>query len=338
MSASKTALVTGANGFIGSALVRKLIEKGYAVRSLVLKGTSEVFLEGIDTEIIYGDITDPSSLRPAFRGTDIAFHLAAMARDWGPKWLFRKLNYEGVLNVLDIAERADVSRLLHVSTLGVHTYNPIFGGDESVPRDSTLNYYCLYKRLGEEEVRKRIEKNRIPITIVRPGIFPFGPRDTTSFYPLAQALEKGIFQFINGGRARICVAYVENLVDGMVTAAERPEGAGETFIICDDEPHSWRDIMFTFCDQLGVKRPKFSIPAGTLYPIAALLMGLWKAFYLPGEPPLTFYRIKVSSVDLYFTNEKARRVLNWKPQVPFDEAVRRTVEWYRNAKNKLKRQ
>jgi len=337
MSKSKKAVVTGAGGFIGSMLVRKLVEKGYSVRSLVLKGAPETFLQDVDTEIVYGDITDPASLKPAFRGVDIAFHLAAMARDWGPKWLFRKLNYEGTLNVLDVAERAGVGRLLHVSTLGVHTYKPIFGGDESVPRDSSLNYYCLYKRLGEEEVRKRIEKNRIPITIVRPGIFPFGPRDTTSFYPLAQALEKGIFQFINGGRPRICVAYVENLADGMVAAAEHPKGVGETFIICDDEPPSWQDIIGAFCDELGVRRPRFSVPAGALYPFAAILMSLWKAFYLPGEPPLTFYRIGVASVDLYFTNEKTHRVLGWRPLVPFEEAVRRTVEWYRQVKNKIKR-
>ncbi len=337
MSVSKKALVTGANGFIGSALARRLIEGGYSVRSMVLKGTPETSLEGVDTEIFYGDITDPSSLKTAFRGIDVAFHLAAMARDWGPKWLFRKLNYEAVLNVLDVAERAGIERLLHVSTLGVHTYRPTFGGNESTPPDSTLNAYCIYKRLGEEAVRERIEKNRVPITIVRPGIFPFGPRDTTSFYPLAQALEQGIFQFINGGRARICVSYVENLADGMVCAAEHPDAVGETFIICDDEPHSWRDLIGAFCDELGTGRPRFSIPAAALYPPAAIMMGLWTAFPLPGEPPLTFYRVRVASVDLYFTNEKARSMLGWLPKVPFDEAVKKTVEWYRGVKGRLKR-
>jgi len=200
-----------------------------------------------------------------------------------------------------------------------------------------LNAYCIYKRLGEEEARKRIEKNRLPITIVRPALFPFGPRDTTSFYPLAQALEKGIFQFINGGTARVCVGFVENLVDGMATAAEHPDAVGETFIICDDEPHSWRDLIGAFCDELGVNRPRFNIPAGVLYPVAAAMMGLWKVLPIPGEPPLTFYRVKVASVDLYFKNEKARRILGWRPKVPFDEAVRRTVEWYKGVKGRIKR-
>ncbi len=337
MSGSKKAVVTGANGFIGSALVRRLLEDGYQVRSLVLKGAPETFLEGLDTEIFYGDITDPVTLKPAFKGVDTAFHLAALARDWGPSWLFRRLNYEGVLNVLDVAERAGVGRLLHVSTLAVHTYRPTFGGDETAPRDSTLNAYCIYKRLGEEAVRERMEAGRIPITIVRPGLFPFGPRDTTSFYPMAQALEKGLFQYVNGGRSRISVAYVENLVDGMATAARRPDAAGETFVICDSEPRSWKEIVEAFCAEMGIKPPAMSVPSKALYPAAALLMGLWTIFPLPGEPALTFYRVKVASTELYFTNKKARQTLGWEPKVNFDEAVRRTVGWYREARGKLKR-
>ena len=337
MSAEKTALVTGANGFIGSALVRRLIEGGYNVKSLVLKGTPERFLDGLDTEIVYGDITDPSTLKKPFAGADTVFHLAALARDWGPKWLFRKLNYEGVLNVLDVARRADVGRLLHVSTLGVHTYRPTFGGDETAPLDSNLNYYCIYKRLGEQAVRDCIRVGSMPITIVRPPLFPFGPRDTTSFYALAEALEKGLYQYINGGNGRVCVGYVDNLVDGMVAASEHPDAVGEVFNISDDGAYSWRDIMGAFCGELGAKPPRFSIPSAVLYPIAALMMGLWTAFPLPGEPALTFYRVKVSSGDLYFNNEKAKRVLGWKPKVPFDEAVRKTVEWYRGVKGTIKR-
>lgn len=337
MSGSKTAVVTGAGGFIGSALVRRLVEEGYRVRSVVLEGAPETFLEGVDTEIFYGDITDPVTLKPAFKGADAAFHLAALARDWGPSWLFRRLNYEGVLNVLDVAERAGVGRLLHVSTLAVHAYKPTFGGDETVPRDSTLNAYCTYKRFGEEAVRERMEAGRIPVTIVRPGIFPFGPRDTTSFYPMARALEKGLFRYVNGGRSRISVAYVENLADGIVAAARHPDAVGETFVICDDEPRSWREITEAFCNEMGIKPPGMSVPSKALYPAAALLMGLWTIFPLPGEPPLTFYRIKVAGTELFFTNRKARETLGWEPKVSFEEAVRRTVGWYRGVKGKLTR-
>lgn len=337
MSDSKKVLVTGANGFIGSALVRGLVERGYSVKSLVLKGTPETFLDGIDTEIVYGDITDPSSLKASFRDAGKVFHLAALARDWGPKWLFRKLNYEGVLNVLDVAERTGVERLVHISTLGVHTYRPTFGGDETAPLDSNLNYYCIFKRLAEQEVRKRMANGRMPITIIRPPLFPFGPRDTTSFYALADALEKGIYQYINGGSARVCVGYVENLADGMIAAIEHPAAVGEVFNINDDGAKSWREIMETFCKSLGAKPPRFSVPSAALYPVAAIMMGLWLAFPLPGEPPLTFYRVSVSSQDLYFTNEKAKRVLGWQPKVSFDEAARRTVEWYKSVKGKIKR-
>jgi len=329
---NKVALVTGANGFIGSSLARCLVARGYRVRSMVLRGTPEEFLRGVDTEIVYADITDPATLGPAMRGADTVFHLAARASDWGEWRLFRLLNYEGVLNVLDAALRAGVGRILHVSSLGVHAYRATFGADETHPRDSKLNAYCVTKRMGEEAARQFGLEHDIDVTVVRPGLMPFGPRDTTSFAPLAPALEKGIYQFINGGNARICTAYVENLVEGMAMAAEKPEGVGETFIIADDEPRSWREIMYAYCDALHAKRPRFSIPAYALYPVAAVMMGLWTAFPIPGMPPLTFYRIRVSSQDLYFSNKKAKEVLGWKPRVSFEEGVQNTIEWYRSFK------
>lgn len=330
------ALVTGANGFIGSNLVRGLVEKGCRVRSMVLKGTSEEFLDGVDTEKVYADITDPATLKPAMKGVEVVFHLAALASDWGPRRLFMKLNYDGVLNVLDSAYRAGVRRVIHVSSLAVHKYKPTYGAGEEAPLDSNLNEYCITKRLGEEAARRFSLEHDIEVTIIRPGIMPFGPRDTTSFVPLAGALEKGVFQFVDGGKARICTAYIENLVQGMILASHKEEGADETFIIADDEPHSWKEIINTFCDALGVRKPKLSVPSWALYPIAGAMMGLWRMFPLPGSPPLTFYRIRVSSCDLFFSNEKAKKILGYQPAVGFEEGVRRTVEWYKEYKKRKK--
>lgn len=325
-------LVTGANGFIGSNLVRGLVERGYHVRSMVLKGTSEEFLDGVDTERVYADITDPATLKPVMNGVEVVFHLAALASDWGPRRLFMRLNYDGVLNVLESAYRAGARRVVHVSSLAVHRYKPTFGGGEDAPLDSNLNEYCVTKRMGEESARRFGLEHDIEVTIIRPGIMPFGPRDTTSFVPLANALEKGLFQFVDGGRARICIAYVENLVHGMILSSEKEEAADETFIIADDEPRSWREIINTFCDELGVKKPKMSVPSWMLYPIAGAMMGLWRIVPLPGSPPLTFYRIRVSSCDLYFSNEKAKKILGYQPAVSFEEGVHRTVEWYKEYK------
>lgn len=331
---STLALVTGANGFIGSNLVRGLVERGYRVRSMVLKGTSEEFLDGVDTEKVYADITEPATLKPVMKGVEIVFHLAALASDWGPRKLFMRLNYDGVLNVLDSAYRAGVRRVVHVSSLAVHKYKPTCGGGEDTPLDSKLNEYCITKRLGEESARRFGMEHDIEVTIIRPGIMPFGPRDTTSFVPLANALERGIFQFVDGGRARICTAYIENLVEGMILAGEKPQGADETFIIADDEPRSWKEIIYAFCDALGVKKPMFSVPSWSLYPIASAMMGIWKILPLAGSPPLTLYRIRVSSCDLFFSNAKAKRVLGYQPLVSFEEGIRRTVEWYNQYKKR----
>jgi nucleoside-diphosphate-sugar epimerase len=328
------ALVTGANGFIGSRLVRTLLERGWTVRSLVLKGTPLEFLDGVRTEVFFGDICEPETLGPALEGMDTVFHLAALARDWGPADLFMKVNAAGTRNMLEAASAAGASRLVLASSLAVHDYCGHFGANEDAAMDCPAWLpYGRSKVMAERHVKEFHDRGVIEGVIIRPGVFPFGPNDTTSFSRLAAALEKGIFAYVDHGRARLCTAYVENLCHGMELAGRRPGAAGRTYVIADDAPLSWRELMELFCRELGAKPPRLSIPYPAARAAAVATETLWTRLGLRSEPPLTLYRARIMRGDLFFVSGRARDELGYAPTVPLEEGVRRTVAWYRYRKS-----
>jgi nucleoside-diphosphate-sugar epimerase len=329
------ALVTGANGFIGSNLSKTLIERGWKVKGLVLTGTPIDFLDGLDVEIHEGDVRRPHSLSKALKNVDVVFHLAAVAKDWGPAELFFSVNVEGTGNLLEASVKGGATRFLLMSSVAVHRYGGHYGAAENTPRDCPDDFpYGRSKVLAEDRVRAFHERGDIEGVIVRPGIFPFGPHDTTSFYRLAGALETGRFAFVDGGRARISTAYVENLCHGVELAGRQPRAAGETYIIADDVTISWRGLMERFCRELGVRPPRLSVPYPVAHGLARLLETLWTTLPLKGEPPVTEYRARLMHRDLHFVSRKAREALGYVPPVPLDKGIRRSVAWYRRARGR----
>ncbi|MCK5799029.1 MAG: hypothetical protein KAI47_17675, partial [Deltaproteobacteria bacterium] len=164
--------------------------------------------------------------------------------------------------------------------------------------------------------------------IVRPGVFPFGPRDRTTFLPLAAELERGRGGYLRGGRALITTAYVENLTQGLRLALERPEGARETFVIGDDGEITWRQLFSSFAEGLGVRPPRLSLPFPLAYAIAWAWEGLYSLFRVQRAPLLTRYRTLLAGRDCHFISTKAKRLLGYKPTIDLGEAVARTARWY----------
>ena len=299
-------LVTGSRGFIGSHVARTLRERGHEVR---------------DFDLPECDLLDPAAVARGCEGIDAIFHLAAIPKDHGPPGPILRVNAGGTRALLGAAAARGCRRFLLVSTLAVHRNRGYRRGDETAPRDAWDLPYSRSKILAEDAVRA----SGLPWTIVRPGVFPFGPGDRTSFLPLARALERGRYGYVDGGRALLGTAYVENLALGMALAAESPRGAGEVFVIGDDAPVTWREISERLADAIGAPRPRLSLPGG----LAALVAAACEA--LLRDPPLTRYRVQLVRRDFFFTNQKAKRLLGFEPAVGLDEAVARTAAWYRSA-------
>ncbi|MCB0221171.1 MAG: NAD-dependent epimerase/dehydratase family protein [Chrysiogenetes bacterium] len=326
------ALVTGANGFLGSHLSEALSANGIEVRAMIQAGTPMVNLEGIDVECVDGDLADTASLARACEGCDLVYHLAAVVSDYGPWSLFKRINVEGTRDLIDAAAGAGARRFVQMSSLSVHGFHGWFNATEEAPIDAGNNY-ARSKVEGEKLVHAAHEGGKIEGVIIRPGYFPFGPRDRTSFANLADALEKGIYRQVGDGRARTCTSYAPNLAQGMVLAGTKAEAAGETFVLADDAPISWKEINARLSKALGVAMPRISIPAPLARAAGDIMERVWTLAGAKNAPPLTSYRVRVPLTDSHFSNAKARRLLGFDPKVGFDEGLALTVEWYRRAKN-----
>ena len=326
-------LVTGANGFIGSALCRALQQAGCEVRGLILRGTDPGMLGQLGVPYTQADICEPDTLGEPLSGIQTVFHLAALARDWGRWKVFMRVNADGARNVLEAAANAGVRRFVHMSTLAVHKFNGHVDADEATPAANRINGYCAAKIVAEEHVHEFQAKGRLETVIIRPGAFIHGPGDTTVFIHLVPYLEQGKMMLINRGRQLTCYSYVENLVAGMVLAASRPEAVGETFILTDDIKITIRELMEAVCAALEIP-PKFgSSPAWLARSAGWILEMLWKMARRPQAPPAHRYRANFAAKDFHFSCEKAKKMLGYRPAIPLQEGLSRAVEWYRKRNN-----
>jgi nucleoside-diphosphate-sugar epimerase len=318
-------LVTGASGFIGSTLCEELVQSGHQVRALDLTAPPSV-LDG-RVEHLQGDITDRGVCARAVHGCEAVCHLAARVGDWGPARAYFEVNVGGTQALLGAARAEGLRRFVLVSSLAVHHYGGHLDGDERTARDATINAYARSKIAAEDLLRE--EAGPVEWCIVRPGVFPFGPRDRTSFVHLAAAAEKGGLGFVNGGQALVTTAYVENLVEGLRLALEHPRAADQTFVMGDPQPVSWRELFERLAGALDAPRPRLNVPELLAYPLASAMELGYHSLRIQRPPPLTRYRILLAARDCHFVSHKARDLLGYQPRVGLDEALARSVAWYR---------
>ena len=320
-------LVTGANGFIGSTLVRRLLRDGHQVRALTHRVDDR--LAGLPVTCVRGDVCTPETLPPAFQDVELVFHLAARPTDWGPRALFFRINAEGTRNVIEASVAAGAKRLVLLSSLAVHRFTGHVDADESTPADQEKYAYGASKVEAERLVRAAHTSGRIQATIVRPGVVVHGPGDATTFSLMAPMFERGRWAHVRRGRSLLCYSYVDSLVDGLLLIAATPQAAGETLILTDDLKLSWAEYADTIIRAFG-QRPRLSS-----FPVPLARVAGWSAEMLfrlvraKNPPPITDYRTALVSRDFHFTCAKAKALLGYRPRVGFEEGIRRTVEWYR---------
>lgn len=319
--------VSGVNGFIGSHLAERLINMGHCIRGLVRKTSDLKLIEGLDIELAYGDITDRNSLDGALNGVDILVHVAGLASDWGPHKEFFAVNVTGTQNIAELAHMNRVKRFVHISTTALHGFKDFRNIDETFPMAKTIFPYCETKKMAEQWLFEFAKSINMDITAIRPGNV-YGPRDHKFIEKYLNILCSGKAGYIDGGQHWTCPTYVENLVDGIVKACFEPSAIGQAFFITDGLEITWKTFTEEFADELGVKRPKLSLPFWFGYILALNMEMVYKVLRIESPPLLTRYRICNGGRDFHFSIEKARRLLKFEPLIEFKEAVRRTVSWY----------
>lgn len=321
------ALVTGANGFVGSTLCRKLLERGDEVRGLVRQTSDLCLLEGVSIDQVVGSLSDLVSLTEATRDVDVVYHVAGAVTDWGPYEYFRRVNVRGTRNVLDASVQNRVMRFVYVSSTAVHG----FGArdmDEDSPFPQTSFPYCLSKQEAEALVSEVHGQGQIEVTIVRPGDI-YGPGDRVVLLQLAGLLESGWMAHIGRGECLGAFTYVENLADALILAGTTQGAAGEAYVITDGIELTWRSYFDKLTAALGLPGPRVSCPPQVAFVAAWGLESAYRLLGVSQRPPLTRYLVAHLSRDYHFSIAKAARELGYEPKVKVDEAIERTAAWYR---------
>lgn len=313
-----SAFVTGGSGFIGGALVRRLVGDGWRVRALARSDEAATAVEQAGAEPVRGDLADARALRSAAGGCELAFHTAATVAQWGPREEFFRTNVEGTRRVLEASAAAGVRRLVHVGTeAALLAGQPLVNADETVPlRPDSKAPYAATKALAEREVRGFED---VETVVVRPR-FVWGPGDTSVLPSIVATVERGRFSWIGGGRHRTSTTYIDNVVHGLLLGAEKGKN-GEAYFITDGEPVVFRDFVTRLLATRGVKAPDRNTPAALARAAAPVAEGLWRLFRLRGEPPVTRLAVWVSSLECTIDISKAQAELGYEPVASVEDGL-----------------
>ncbi|KUO09460.1 oxidoreductase [Streptomyces sp. DSM 15324] len=319
-------MVAGASGFIGSHLVRRLAEGGHRVRALVREGSDRTVFEGVDVEIVTGELGDPESLDRAVAGVRHVYNCAGMSADWGPWEDFQRINIDGSRNLVEAAHRAGtVERFLHVSTTDVYGY-PVTPCDESAGFNDIGLPYNRSKGLGEQAVRETARRLGLPCTVVRP-VSVYGPRSKDFVIEIATQLLKGQMVYIGGGNVPAGLIYVDDLVDGMIAACRSEAAVGKVYNLRDPDLTTWREYIDALAEGLGVKKPAVNLPSPVARGVATVSERLYGVLGVKGRPLLTRHAVSLFDRDQSYPVNRASDDFAFKSEVGFREGVARTLAW-----------
>jgi len=324
------ALVTGANGFIGSNVVKRLLKEGAEVNVLVRESSDLKFLKELDINYFYGDITDYATIEPAVKGADKVFHVAGLAADWGPYEKFEKINFKGTINVAKAAAAAQVKRFIQISTVAFHGFGKTNVKEDDPPAENLIPY-AETKWMAEQWLWEYAKVVNMEITAVRPGNV-FGINDHTFISKYIDAMLAGKFAEINHGRSKTCPVYIENLVDIILLVSNEKKAAGNAYLATDGLDITWHEFNTLLAEKLKIKLKNRSIPFGPAMAAARIYYGIYTLLNLKSEPFLTPYRINNGGRDYHFSIQKLKDHFNYAPNIELDEALTRTVNWYRTFK------
>jgi dihydroflavonol-4-reductase len=319
-------LVTGATGFVGSAVARALLRGGHRVRVLVRPNSDRRNLADLSVEIAEGSMEDPPSLVRAVAGCRYVYHVAADYRIWvpDPAPMFRA-NVVGTRDLLMAALEAGAERVVYTSS--VATLGLVSGGsaNEKTPSrgEDMIGPYKRSKFEAEEVARELAVARGLPVVIVNPST-PVGPGDikpTPTGRLILEAARGQMPAFVDTG---LNIVHVDDVATGHLAAAEKGR-VGERYIL-GGENLSLAEILAEVSQVVGRRAPRLRIPHSVLLPIA---FGAECAARITGrEPFVTLDGVRMSRKKMYFTSDKASRELGYAPQ-PARQAIADAVAWFR---------
>jgi nucleoside-diphosphate-sugar epimerase len=309
------AFVTGGSGFVGGALIERLVREGWDVRALARSERAAEQVRSLGAEPVMGDLDDPR-VDPC----DVAFHSAAKVEDWGDPEDFQRVNVLGTQNVIDACRTAGVRRLVHVGTeAALMAGQPLLNVDETAPlRPDSPAPYPWSKAKAEQLVRDA-NGDDLETVVVRPR-FVWGRGDTTLLPAIIEMIERGRFRWIGGGRQLTATAHIDNTVEGLWLGATKAP-AGGVYFVTDGEPVVFRDFITDWVGTQGVTIPDKSVPPRVATAAAVASERIWRFLKRDGPPPLTRFTVWVSSQECTIDISRAERELGYRPVKTREEGL-----------------
>ena len=325
-------LVTGGGGFLGKAIVKKLVANGVEVFSFSRSRYPELAQLGVTQ--FQGDLSDAKAVCDAFKGMDTVFHTAAKPGIWGAYEQYYRVNVTGTVNVIDACRKNQVKQLIHTSSPSVvFDDKDMHGANESVPYpDKYLAPYPETKAIAEKEVIKAVQSGLCAV-ILRPHLI-WGPEDNHLVPGIISRASR--LKIVGPDNDLVDTIYVDNAADAHILAAEKlaehPELKGNIYFISQDDPMSKWTLANGFLAAAGLPPIKGRVSAKTAYAAGWLFELIYHTFGIKKDPPMTRFAAKELATSHWFDISRAKNDLGYVPQISTPEGLRRLEAWLTSKK------
>lgn len=323
------ALITGATGFLGGALTRRLKGMGWDVTASGRSAAKLDQLENTGIHTLQLDITQKDEMTAACKEQEIVFHCAAFPSPWGNYEKFYQANVIGTRNVVQACEANKVTRLVYVSTPSIYfDYKPRTDVKENDPLPDPVSNYAATKLLAEEEIDKGFANGLAAISI-RPRAL-FGPGDTVIFPRLIPRLQTGRLPILGDGENIVDLTYIENVVDALLLCAESPTNTlGKKYNISNGKPVKIWKLIERICTELNLPEPKRKISYPVANAVGTALELLYGLIPTHPEPPLTRISVSMLANSTTLDISAAKTELGYQPKVSVDEGFDLFMKWWK---------
>lgn len=305
-------LVTGATGFIGGSLVKRLVKEQYNVKALIHTTKPKNYEK--KAEYINGDITDIDSLKFIVKDVDVVFHCAAFVRDYGSKRTFFRINVEGTKNLADACQEAKIKKFIFLSHI-------IYEDEQKIGN------YTKTKILAEKYLLDKHKKENFPVVIIRPGNV-YGPGATTWVLRVLNSIQKKRIALVDNGDGIFVHTYIDNLLDALVSVIHEPRSIGEIIDVTDgDNDTTWSEYLSLLARMAGEPPIRRNLSKNTAFFIGKSMILLHRILGI--EPWVTPMAVTIFTNQKAASIEKAKSLLGYKPKIDFDEGMKRVENWLR---------
>ncbi|WP_372780105.1 NAD-dependent epimerase/dehydratase family protein [Litorivivens sp.] len=320
-------LVTGASGFLGSRLARRLLDEGYQLSLLVRPAAVLDATLKSQCHIVYGDLSDQNALALAVSDCEWIFHCAANVKTWDCIDNYYRTNVLGVQHLLDAVQQNTpaLKRFVHISTVDVYGY-PDAPADESSPVRKTGFGYGDSKLEGEQRVLRMASDHDLPFTIIRPGNI-IGP-GSQFISEIGTALKTGNMLTIEGGLAHAGLIDVDNLVDLILWAADSDIALNEIYNARDETEMNWREYLSQLQRVLDASKPIRDLSFPTAMLLARTLEWVFKLIRTKREPPLHRLLVCMFGKTCGHSADKIRRHSDLPSRIAIEKSIQRSAQWF----------